>query len=656
MSKQGTRSPIRTKRLGVGGLAGSRLMPYLVAPSISILVMPVALLTHWQWGRDGVMIAVLATGATLLVGATHVMWKRRHEHTRNAATLFAATVLGWLVFATASNPLSRAMVQSWILGSIFVSAVWGIRHAALSPHHENDKPSGSSDGLMERISSLKNGKVKSVDEKPGRVAAKVQLPHGEATAEEVQMDRSRIASAVGMGTEEVTVTGVPGDASQVSIAFQLTESLRKSVRWPGASAPGASIADAPLRIGQRGSGTPMELWIVGNDDPENPRPLPHTLVTGVNGSGKTETWKTAIVEMRWRTDVVPVVAGPEGKVIQDFGPIQHALGLMVTGEENVEQFIRNIPDAVAYRQGLFGALTRGDGTKGYSQWEPEVYTLHGIPLLSIDLEEAADFLSGNDEFDEGIRKARSAGMPLTASMQTAIHSNIDRKTRGQFTNSLVHGCVEQYDARFALSSGTMEKGADPTKWRNNYPGSLYGELVGTNQETWAEEGRAFYLSRAQLLAELDASKAAGYWAELDEGTRQLLMRGINLDGAPAEPEADDEEETKTVNTVRAGEDGEEIDGSQPIKAPAYAMEFPAPEDRLTTEQARGALEKKIDELEAAGQTMITFADLSEIPALVGRSPAWVYAELKRLTEAGRLTQNDGKPPYYIRARVLNGHR
>jgi hypothetical protein len=274
-----------------------------------------------------------------------------------------------------------------------------------------------------------------------------------------------------------------------------------------------------------------------------------------------------------------------------------------------------------------------------------------MPLLFIDIEEAATVLSGNDEFDQAIRTARSVGISLCASMTSAHHSNIERKTRGQFTNSLCHGAVEHYDARFALSAGTLEKGADPTKWRNNYPGSLYGELVGTDPEKWAEEARAYYLSREQKQAELAASKAAGYWATIDPGTLAYLSRGLSADPvkAPAAAVAGDMEDPF-----------EEVDVSMPIARPkndvVFALRPPETEERMSREQAVALLESKIDELETRGQMEINFSDLNDLPGLVGRTRQWVYNELNRLVEEGRLTQVNGKPPYYIRARVSNGHR
>lgn len=660
MSKGGG-SAIRTKKLGVSGLAGSRMVPFMTPWLISVAVMPVALISHLAWGKDPSMIAVLAVGATVLTGATYATWGSRHEHTRVSATVFAGGVLGWLVFATANKPWSPAMLNAWAIGGIFISLLWNIRHGSLSAHHEHDKPSNNKDGLFERVQSLSNSRTKRIKESEGRVEAKIQMKPGEGTVGAVQADKATIASAVGMGEDEVTVTPVPGRADQVRLTFQLTDALKKAVRWPGCSAPGRSIADAPLSPGMRSSGEALAMWIVGSSDPDNPRPLAHTLCTGVTGAGKTETIVTTIIDMRSRIDVVPIVADPE-KFKQGFGAIEHALGLAVDGEEEVHQFIRNLPDAIKYRAHVLGGLMRKDGTVGYQQWEPECWTLHGIPLLFIDIEEAATVLSGNDEFDQAIRTARSVGFSLCASMTTAHHSNIERKTRGQFTNSLTHGCVENYDARFALSAGTLEKGADPTKWRNNYPGSLYAELVGSDQDVWADEARSYYLSREQKQAELAASKEAGFWATIDAGTMSYLTRGLRgPEEAPGEAQEQGVEQEAAGQdwTAVGNEDGETVDITMGIPAPKYDTVFPLrdpdPDDKPSTEAARALLESKINDLELGGQLVINYADLSDLPALTGRSRAWVYGELNRLVEHGRLTQVDGKPPYRIRARILNGH-
>ncbi len=653
-------------RLGFAGMTGNRMMPYFVPWLVCLAAMPVALLLHWAWHGEGVQTALLAAGATGLTLYVHMVWGRRHRHTQVTATAFTGAVSGWIVLAVASDPVRPGMVQAWLMGSLFLSVAWCVRHAALSPHHEDDKSGAGQDSLLDRVSALRGGRVRKVKETPGRVEAEIQMVPGEGSVGAVQAEKGTIASLAQVGENEVSVSAVSGRADRVSIAFQITEALRKSVKWTGPSAPGQSIAAAPLRPGERQDGKPLDLWLVGSEDPDNPRPLPHTLTTGVTGSGKTETVKTAIVDLRTRIDSVPIVADPE-KFMQGFGDMKHALGLYFDGEEETHQFIRNLPDAIKYRASVFGSLTRADGGQGYSQWVPELWTHHGIPHLFVDVEEAATVLSGNDDFDQAIRTARSVGISLMASMTSAHHTNVDRKVRGQFTNSLCHGAVEIYDARFALSAGSLEAGADPTKWRNNYPGSLYAELVGTPPEEWTGEARAYYLSRQQKLLELDRSKAAGWWADIDEGTRAYLVRGIARYQADGEPPADDEYEEDedmaqpygevSASALRTLDDGATVDITQPLAAPMVSMMFRQPEPvRLTTEQARAALEGRIDELEAAGKAHVEFADLAQIPTLVGRSRGWVYLEFQRLVEAGRLTSHDGKPPFYIRPRVGNGHR
>lgn len=644
------------------------LLPYLMPLIVVLSVFPVAAVTHWRWGSDTLMSALVGVASVLLTGVTWSTWSRRHQHTRLAATWFAGLVFGWVTVATAIGPTTEFALNAWAFGGACLWIMWMIRHAAYAATYEQDTKTPRTDPLFGVISSLFGGKSTKITKKNGRVEAEIQLDKDSArTAADVQRETDHIASVAGMGKDQVTASRVPGDESRVVVAFSETETLRKSVEWEGASAPGKSIAYAPLRLGRRADGKPLPLWIVGNQSATDPRQLPHTILTGVNGSGKTATWITAIVDMRWRTDVVPIVAGPAGKTVQDFRPVFDALGMVVIGKAKVTQFLRNLPDAIEYRQALFGELTRSDGTIGYSQWEPEVYAIHGLPLLSIDLEEATDFLDeSNEDWDEAVRKARSAGIALTCSMQTAIHTNISRKTRGQFTNSLCHGCVEDQDAKFSLSSGTREAGADPTKWRNNYAGSLYGETVGTPPEEWSTEARAAYLSRDTVRQELAASKEAGYWADIDPGTLAYLSRGLH--DVTADDGRTTEDDRTQVVEEHAGQEPsdpwtteEGVDVSQPIPPPKHGDQFRLPDPRegrepVSTEEFRKRVADKIDELEAHNVLELNVADMAPLYLESGKGRSTMYDELNRLCDVGRLTKESGKPPYRIKARIRNGSR
>lgn len=613
---------------------------------------PVAALTHALWHGDPVMETLLGGGAAAFTYSVHTLWARRHEHTRLLATVFAGAVSGWTVLAAATSLTSHSMFNAWALGGLLLSGVWNAKSIAHAPKHDSDRASGGADGLLEEAGgALKGASVTSVRSRPGRVVAEIQLQPGQ-TADGAQGQRGQVASLLGVGKDEVKVLAKKR-ADQIRMIIQRSEDLQKTVRWPGASHPGASVADFPLSIGERADGSEIELWVCGDNDVEHPRPLAHLLTTGITGSGKTNTIIDLLVELLSRRDAVAVVADPE-KFAQGFGSIAEHLAVAAVNEEQARQLIRNLPDAIRYRSAVLAEL-------GYDQWEKECWDVHRIPLVFVDVEEATTVLQDDGgDFDQALRTARSCGIMLCASLNTATHSNIDRKSRGQFAQTFCHGCKEMFDARFSLSETTLEAGANPTAWGNDFPGSVYAELTGTPRENWSSEGRAYGMSRAQARAELAQSRPGR--AELDPGTMLHLGRGIvfpdeKIHAALAGPAGLDDQDTVVLIKV-ATEEGE-IDVSQPIPAPKYNVPFSlAPKQvKMSTEDARQLIEARVDRMEAEGETEVSAAALADLAPTTGRSPAWVYGELHRLVESGRLADSPtGKPPYFIRPRVSNGHR
>src|SRR5262249_13439390 len=160
------------------------------------------------------------------------------------------------------------------------------------------------------------------------------------------------------------------------------------------------------------------------------------------------------------------------------------------------------------------------------------------------------------------------GVHFCASMQTMPHDNISRKTRGQFGQSLAHGQKEMQDARYSLEAETLEAGADPTKWANNSPGSLYAEVTGTDRAHWPIDGRAPRVKTADREEMIRVTRP--YWAELDEGSYRILAAGVvdEQDGAvetaadqPLEGTVDDDFDIE-VDLDVTGEDG--IDTGEPL--------------------------------------------------------------------------------------------
>lgn len=660
-----TPSPTRGRSRGL--LPGN--VPTWSAPWLTCLsAPPVAFVAHEIWATDQAMhtgLGGLAVGITAVTWAT---WGRRHEHTRALATAFAAGVTGWTAVAADTPMTSHALWDTWMLGSAFLSGAWNIRHVAHNAPHEGDKPSERRDGLFAAIGgALENAKVRRTKERAGRLEADIELQPGQVNTD-AQQQAGTVASRAGIGTDQVTVVPSRRNARKLKLVFQDTENLREAVVWPGPGKLGRSIADAPLHMGLRADGSLLAWWIVGNDDPQRPRQLSHTLVTGVSGAGKTETLNTAIILIRETSDCVPVVGDP-AKFPQSFGNVADAIAIAAKGKQQVSQLIRNISPTIEYRAELLGNLVRSDGTTGYNQWVPECYTLHGVPAVFLDIEEATDVLgASDDEYDEAVRKARSVGIHLVASLQSAHHGNIDRKTRGQFAQSICHGCRETYEAKFALSPATLDAGADPTKWGNDFAGSVYGELAGTDPSTWAMEARVFAIDRVAKRKVLEASKANGHWAVLDPGTAMHLGRGITMPDQkitamlptvtpdPVEPQVSEPDDAP-ADLTRVVVDGEEIDVTAPLAPPASDTPFARPEERRkpSTEQARALVAERIDALEAEGKTEITFADLADILEATGRRRNWIYDELQRLCAEGRLSAGSaGRAPYRLRGRVLVG--
>lgn len=626
--------------------------------------MPAALLTHAVWGGDPVMQELAAGGAVVLTGTVWSTWGRRHEHTRVMATAVAGAVTGFVALGTGTDPSAPGMLKAWEFGAPLLAVMWNIRDMGHAPHRDTDKAAkGKGDSFLNRVGgALSGSRVRDVREKPGRIEVDVQLSPGQ-TGDAVSQEKGAIASRAKVGQGQVTVSPDRGRADRVTVAFQAEPDQRKALRGFAPGVLGRSVADAPLEFGTRADGVPLAIWIVGREDMDDPRPLGHTLTTGMTGTGKTHTLKNIITRIRETRDCVPVVADPV-KFSQSFGDIADALEIAAKGPQQTGQLIANLREVVVYRAELLGSL-------GYDQWVPQCWEQHGIPAVFVDIEEATSALAGDEgDFDEVIRTARSTGVHICASLQTAIHTNMDRKTRGQFSQSLCHGCAEHQDAKFALNPGTLEAGADPVRWQNSYPGSLYAELTGVPPEEWSVPGRAHGVTREERRSYLEASRPT--WARLDPGTASRLGRGILVPDAKVtaglvavEDGRDPDQEQESVYGQDPAADplsrvttdeGDEIDVTQPLPAPSGPPFLLVPEqDKMDPEAAYRLLKQRVDDLERAGTDTVTFREVSDIQTASGLSRATFYNLLRRLEENGRLRKSAGKGvAYTIRPKVLNG--
>lgn len=644
----------RRPTLSAGAYLGKEAAPYVAPWLLSLGAMPVAVVIHLTIGNDGSWMLILGGLFTLMTFGTWWTWKARRAETRITVTVLVGAALAWIGLAGAATPWSGDLLKAWVIGGFAGSLFWTIRHAGVVAGHDRDRvESGSGSWLGDKISAFKGAKVdkRAVKETADelRIPTTLEAP---TTSSDAQRSREQIASVAGVGKDQVKVLKDASNEAKATVVFTRRTDTAKPVGYRGPSAPGQSCAAAPLYLGRRTDGSEITWWMPGSSDPASPRPVAHSKTTGVTGSGKTETICTAVLDMRWRTDIVPVIGDP-AKFQQSFGDIAECLGLKATTKQQVMQLFDNLArEVVTYRAELLGSLERSDGGIGYKQWEPECYTRHGVPFLFVDIEEAADVVMDRDEeVDEAVRKLRSLGIKLNLSMQTMPHDNIPRKTRGQFSESLAHGQNEYQDAKYALSEHSLEAGADPTKWKNDSPGSLYAEVTGTDKNHWPVDGRAVYMTPAQKAMSIEGSRQ--YWAEIDPGTYERLALGID----PAFPLPSEDDEDEDLYTDEELEQEEQImespfagvagaDPNEPLTPPRPGLNVQfsdAPKaPTMDTATARQHLQNRIDVLENSGQSEITFDDLADLPELVGRTPGWVYNNLSLLVDAGRLTMY--RPP------------
>ncbi len=636
---------------------GDRLVPYLVPVALCLSALPVSLIGHWQWGDNPLMVSLMSLASAGLSLFTYVTWGIRRRTTRTTAAVFVLAVSLWITFAVATNPLSRPMLNSWIFGTVVFSAAWGLRHGAMSRHHDEDIADGQRDTFLERLGGLFDRlNAKKIEDHGNRITAEYAIPPGEGTVDDIQAELKRVAGALEVPVSAVTITETK--PNHVLFSVQPGDPLGAGpVFWPGPFAPGRSVADAPLRFGWRMNDTPVGLWVCGDERLD--RQLSHMLDVGMTGAGKSETLSTIMIEGRSRIDFVPVVADPR-KFDQAYGDIADTFALSAADEEQTLRLISNFPATAAYRAKLLGNLIRSDGGRGYKQWEPECWTLHKIPLVFLVVDEAASVISGNEDFNDGVRLFRSTGIFLVAGLQTAIGSDIDRKIRDQFGQALAHGCKSSLDSGFVLTDETLAAGADPTKWQANKAGALFAELTGTPKDQWHLECRAFLTDhpddRNVKRRALEASRPT--WASLDAGTAFHLGQGITVPDValpiqgsftPVQGAHTPVTMTKTAvledrvsseYTPDLDPEDSDVDVTQSIpRNPALTSET-FETDRPTEEWGQADAEEEFDlsleQMIGEGVATVRLADFSDVIDRVGRSRGWGYNQLDRLERLGRI--------------------
>ena len=598
----------------------SRLLTY-APPWAAWLILPVlSSVAYVAWGRNPVAAPWMSMAAFALVaGLVPFTWRvlrPRDEVLRWMGTVSAGLGGFWFIVGMLVGPLTRGVIDAWGFGGFGICVFWTIRrlvvNGAAEQSTEKDTP---------LVKALAGARIRSANEIDGRVVGELEVNRGEQTVKDLQGARETIEAALpgGVRPGALRIAKHPTDAGRARYAIVPTDPLAGEIAWPGPSAPGASIADAPVPIGMYEDGTVAEVWLCGDDSIG--RALAHWLVMGMNGSGKSQTWVMVMADALTRYDF-ELHASDHVKATQTFGPLLRYMTTVASSLKDAKALINWARDEAAKRFAYFGE-------RGIKQWEKGC----GFPLSMVWIEEAPDVVSDSAAFTKLVEQVRSAGIIVVVSMQLAKHDRIDTTARAQLAATLCHGVRDGQDATYALPDAVLDAGAAPDDWGNRKPGYAYLVAPGVDEEMWPVPLRTFRARDPQIAAALAEWATAVREIEAAPGT--LVESGLEGEMVDADDLDSDDGEDGMEPIPPTLEPDLKIDADQPITPPTdqQNLAFGGQQGpKLSTEQARAVVQQHLRSLAEQGQTHTQPAHVCAMKPATTRSREWVRQELNRLCE------------------------
>ncbi|MBM0274151.1 FtsK/SpoIIIE domain-containing protein [Micromonospora tarensis] len=477
--KTTTRMP---KNAGYDGVATVHtvkvpLWPYLVTPVSAVGLWAATAGAHAYWSGNPATAGAAAAGLTLAGTALSALtWRAaaaRGIVRQAVATVTCVAGGAWTIGATLSAPWSRPWLDLWLIGAPTASIAMGVIRVLRSGQSGDGEQGG---GLAEAVKSLRGARLGRATIDGARATAPVVLDAG-TTAGDLAGDRGALASALDVPATAVRVIPNPDSARRAKVSVVPVDQLRETRYWPGPSAPGASIADAPVELGVVEDGEPLSLWLPG--DHKAGRNSAHLSVVGMSGAGKTELVLNLCADVLTRNDVKLIVTDTRKG---DQLPEWLRLGAHETylDPESAEDYIEDLPRLIAQR-------ARHLGQRGLKQWVKGC----GLPYLVVVNFEAARLVVDNGTFVDVSESARSVGIFLLVELQRATHDRFPTSARANISAKVCLGVERNTDAEAALSESTLDAGAAPWEWKNSRPGYLYAEFPGVDKERWSMPARAF---------------------------------------------------------------------------------------------------------------------------------------------------------------------
>jgi hypothetical protein len=664
---------------------------------------------HLAWGGNPtltpfVTLAFAGVGGGLTTWANKLTAgdkTRRILYTANMGALTAGSTIG-LVTGMSHNTLA-----AWTAGGIMLNLATNLRRLVgkVGGRERTSKWAKIEDAIglakYELTSVESNGR--------GMITARVEAKEG-ATGDDFTKKLPAMASAAHLGKGRITATVDREDSSVITLRAAVADLLAMDLPWPGPLYPGRSITE-PSVIGHYDDGEDVVVNVTGLRRDAAGKwsgVLPHLLVMGTTGSGKSEFARVTLADTMTRTDVT-VWAVDCSKGMQTFGAIRHGIDWFITDAKTARQFFRIMEDVIRARTNHLASM-------GLTQWIPGC----GLSFLVVWLEEAADFAAGSSAYDRMLRTARSAGVKIISSLQRATYTNISPDSRSNHGDSMCFGTStagQTNDAAFALPDEVIEAGADPA-WGSTRPGCAYLAGLGTDRARWSQVLKTWLSSSAELaevvtatapyrctLDEVTATAAGKAYAARTVYTTPVLPGEAAAPAAPAPsavtpvrsavavaerpddvddvdadeipddaagdaPELEDldmdedevrrevEELTDMFEQITAmdpepGEyPGVDLNTEIPDRAPGEPELSLAGDDqagRLTTDQARDALYARLDEWASQGRPAFRPAELADIWGRVNRGDGrrWFYRVRDDLMSAGVIAESEEFGEYIL---------
>lgn len=653
VKKQQEIEPVAASRNSLLTFLAAKAIPFSPPFAVWLAEWPVAALAHWQWGGSAAASAFLTLSAVGITGTT--LWAgmeaRMKMHRLVQATATAAAATGWFAASVIAGPTQELAVNSWLMGGPTLALLWAVKNVMrTNPDQAATSENTEEKGLLAKI-GLARAQAKNIKAEPNKVTVPVELDRGKQTHDDAAKAAKGLAGVLGVPENAVRWERDPEDAGRGQYVVIPEDMLKTPTPWPGPSAPGGSIGDAPILPGIYEDGPPAEVWFSGDEG--QGRNAGHWQFMGMTGAGKSQGGRVVLTDLMTRRDVAIIACDPS-KGVQTFGPILDGIDWAAFTLAECRAVIATLPAIITARANELGK-------HGYDQWTPEAGAKLNMPYLVAWFEEVAKLFREGEDLLPITQEARSAGVSCVFSLQRSSHTVMDTDVRANIAGGAAFGVNSSVDAGFVLSDDTIDAGARPEQWKNLKPGYCYLEGPGIPEDRFATPVRTYLLDKdyaTQVIAAYSSVRFKGLGAVSEQAAGQVYAgrkRYTSISQA-AQP---------VVET--AGEDGLDaddmalhdtepeyadlpVDIHKPLPPVPDGMDIelgrPQPETK-SREQALEELEQILNEFVDRGQLTFGPKDITPELTRIGKSASWVRKEFRRLEVEGQLSTTDVAGIYRI---------